>query len=101
FTLTRSSLAFPTRPSSDLDARMPAGCEEPEGQPGGAVAFPDLVSAPDGDAVVVPDGVQDLGLAFPGCDAERIPEECFRTLVPFRDRKSTRLNSSHVSISYA
>src|SRR4051812_49546859 len=30
-----------------------------------------------------------------------VPEDALRRLVPGQDRKSTRLNSSHMSISYA
>src|SRR5699024_12590066 len=36
-----------------------------------------------------------------GSSASRVPPALIATVRPWRDRKSTRLNSSHVSISYA
>src|SRR5437868_11320206 len=42
-------------------------------------------------------------IQYPGhiLKRELSPEECFRAVDECGDRKSTRLNSSHVSISYA
>src|SRR3712207_8881112 len=40
-----------------------------------------------------------LGVMRPGQNLE--PARGFKAVVPFQDRKSTRLNSSHANISYA
>src|SRR5579885_2480551 len=47
---------------------------------------------------IVPDLLQELRLRE---DAPRLPREAGEELELLLDRKSTRLNSSHVSISYA
>src|SRR5690606_41960082 len=81
--------AFPTRRSSDLE---PGGIDPCQEQSGGE---PEGVGEPD-----LPRGPPAGGRGWPGRPARRWP----RTRpVPGRDRdrKSTRLNSSHVKISYA
>src|SRR5699024_12068943 len=93
--------AFPTRRSSDLHLRVPLGAatagRHPRGRrvhlsalradPGSAQPPPRLLILPEEDVPHVRDVlVQDAYSAGLGRD---------------QDRKSTRLNSSHVSISYA
>src|SRR5699024_11827282 len=73
--------SFPTRRSSDLG---------PEYPPGGARALPPLPAGPD----LCP---KHRGRLLPVLRPHLDP----RPHLPGEDRKSTRLNSSHVSISYA
>src|ERR1035441_10729818 len=71
------------------------------------VAFEDRPDAEAGDAFAV--GVQEQWRVWLGavCPLTEIAAECVRGLLPqradplFTDRKSTRLNSSHLGISYA
>src|SRR5207249_12282771 len=93
--------SFPTRRSSDLDPRYtprlpPDSALEPERRDHGAdVAHPEL-----GRPVCRPDpGRQGVPVNFTETSPLRRDEDC--PVLATRDRKSTRLNSSHVSISYA
>src|SRR5207249_5316186 len=91
--------SFPTRRSSDLthsrvvlilcrhQAAGQAG-RGPPGGPGGAVLVPPLM------APLLRSAVEDLHLTI----KQDLPDGRRRFV---SDRKSTRLNSSHVSISYA
>src|SRR5207302_10313162 len=91
--------SFPTRRSSDLFGRRPE-----DGSPEVALedrhGVPELRAVPAHERNPQPDARAGEGArAQPGGgDAERL--EAPRTRGP-RDRKSTRLNSSHVKISYA
>src|SRR5690606_41592324 len=81
----RDLLSFPTRRSSDLDART--------GQPGAQLA-------------VVPDGqhASTLGAWRGRAEVDGsvvLRDDLGADAPPGQDRKSTRLNSSHVKISYA
>src|SRR5699024_12883223 len=90
--------SFPTRRSSDLDEfdRIPDCFSE---------VFGDLLRVFDG---IVEDGGEPGG-AFgargqslgTGAGEEPVDRSPALRVIAFEDRKSTRLNSSHVSISYA
>src|SRR5699024_12795111 len=79
-------LSFPTRRSSDLASELHRRADSVlQGQPGAAVHLP-----------------RESG--FPHQERRRDRQMCWLRRLPPprpRDRKSTRLNSSHVSISYA
>src|SRR5690606_41316380 len=82
---------FPTRRSSDLTALREAACR-------------DLV--PEEDVLGDREPINDIELLVHGGNAEidrrlRVGDGNLYTLPGDRDRKSTRLNSSHVKISYA
>src|SRR5699024_12576066 len=76
--------SFPTRRSSDLDFEDAVALVAKRGE------FMET-AAPQGTGKMV---------AVMNADADLIEEMCQKALVK-GDRKSTRLNSSHVSISYA
>src|SRR5690606_41499304 len=80
---------FPTRRSSDLDRS--------------ADGLPPARQSPQGRWPVAPGKVTDEACTRMGA-AGAVGRLCRRALLPGaadRDRKSTRLNSSHVKISYA
>src|SRR5699024_12158116 len=91
--------SFPTRRSSDLTVALDYSfCDEPHGAPGGVLAQAPFRAArrclgqasatgPESGAVGSSAGRKELHIGRFGSAG--------------RDRKSTRLNSSHVSISYA
>src|SRR5437660_2659084 len=68
----------------------------------GDVLARQAVQYPDKDALIYPE----LGLRWSFRQLEDLAQNCARGLAQFcakssKDRKSTRLNSSHVAISYA
>src|SRR5207249_10307440 len=91
----RPLLSFPTRRSSDLDHRARAAA----GRPVAAVRLrPD--ARPLGSAL--PSAAVSPRLALQRGEPRRVPAgDRLRPTLLLEDRKSTRLNSSHVSISYA
>src|SRR5699024_12365847 len=86
---SRSPPSFPTRRSSDLSGRR---LRPPVSPAGGGTGMPDASGLLRGG------GAWHSGSRWPGRWSARDP----RAPSPWvPDRKSTRLNSSHVSISYA
>src|SRR5699024_12102971 len=97
----RALLSFPTRRSSDLNAFVVGVRDNFEGRPLGEL---DLYSSPVARALRGGiNAVLEAGLTFDICvRSAQLPEliNLLTSIVEVRDRKSTRLNSSHVSISY-
>src|SRR5207302_7872190 len=86
--------SFPTRRSSDLRAGMQAGARP---MPGPAAGEPSPSWLVAGLLLAVAIPFAQLGrAAFVNLD-----DGLYVTANPYVDRKSTRLNSSHVKISYA
>src|SRR5699024_12645371 len=91
--------SFPTRRSSDLDSRLRAGL--PAATAGAAVLIvaQRVATIRDADEIVVLDEGRVVGR---GTHSELMESNVtYQEIVLSQDRKSTRLNSSHVSISYA
>src|SRR5207245_9404579 len=86
--------SFPTRRSSDLDRRLVA---TPIQLPDSGTRSVNL-SLPT--ARILPNGWSALDVRLEGVD-DMEPRDDARSFVVEVDRKSTRLNSSHGSISYA
>src|SRR5699024_11729791 len=89
--------AFPTRRSSDLGMGN-MGSQYAALLAAGAVPGMELAAV----TRVRPETLAARGLALPaGLPVYQTAEELFAAVDGGADRKSTRLNSSHVSISYA
>src|SRR5437773_9766414 len=88
--------SFPTRRSSDLDPFGPWRTRRPvrtvTHEPGDVVPFRSM-------ALLML--VAALGAVGCGTSASQDPQVLCAGQVDIRDRKSTRLNSSHITISYA
>src|SRR5207249_9169992 len=93
--------SFPTRRSSDLDRDRLPSSREPNGPSRSEVTIERPQEPGSGSARIPPE----RNLYEPGrVDHDRLAvDTASRKDIarPFADRKSTRLNSSHVSISYA
>src|SRR5699024_11738357 len=90
---------FPTRRSSDLPATVPVGFAPP----GFLETEADYQNAPEGTIVACEDSPpwHKFDSAWLSTITYGRSNDKSMTGVIRRDRKSTRLNSSHVSISYA
>src|SRR5207253_7596028 len=91
---------FPTRRSSDLAALLSAGSASAQNAPMGSAGTSSAFTTSRQTAGTPPGGP---GSGTVGAAGNR-PGASMGTLgtgTPTKDRKSTRLNSSHVAISYA
>src|SRR5699024_12336195 len=88
---SRAALPLPTRRSSDLFAGRPPG-DRASRPTAGSASRPTAGSAAEEEPQTVA-----VNATLPACPAEEVESVLARK----RDRKSTRLNSSHVSSSYA
>src|SRR5690606_41400685 len=82
----RDHISFPTRRSSDLSTEIDyRGNHMPD----------------DGELKTMMDFARELGLKIILKPTVNVRDGSWRAHINFLDRKSTRLNSSHVKISYA
>src|SRR5690554_7665390 len=92
--MPRDLHSFPTRRSSDLATKMAMdGGAKVAHAPSIEIGLAALRAGKGADLLLV-DVMMDIAGLIAGLEAERIA-------IPVVDRKSTRLNSSHVRISYA
>src|SRR5690606_41347503 len=89
-------LSFPTRRSSDLGGSERQIYCLPYG-----VCMEDTSISGTGGFVPAGQGIQELALGAYNADNTDVKVLIGTTTIADRDRKSTRLNSSHVKISYA
>src|SRR5690606_42050172 len=93
--------SFPTRRSSDLwvNDGYTARCFSAD-IGGFQVELAGRMSFPEGDEVMTYDARGWLSVPFHAPLLQYFARESFHMAIPGEDRKSTRLNSSHVKISY-
>src|SRR5699024_11480140 len=96
---TRPLLSLPARRSSGLGARARRGGRGPDSAAVGALASARGPGGPLRRGVLPPSTADQEGRA--SSSGDMCASLYLRANAPERDRKSTRLNSSHVSISYA